>query len=120
MTACLSFGQVIMGAKAGATYISIFAGRVSDEGNDAPKLIREAVEWLKIWNYPSKIIVGSIRAVMNIQEAALAGAHIITVPPQFMEKLVDHKYSRETVRVFNEDAQRALAKMTQRPALARA
>lgn len=111
LTACLSFGQVMLGAKAGATYISIFAGRVADEGHDAPGLIRQAVQWLREWGYPSRIIVGSIREVINIQEAALAGAHVITVPPQFMDKLADHKYSRDTVRGFNQDAERALAKM---------
>jgi len=110
MTACLSFGQVVLGAKAGATYISIFAGRVADEGHDAPRLIRQAVEWLRSWGYRSRVIVGSIREVINIQEAALAGAYIITVPPQFMEKLIDHQYSRATVRQFNQDAQKALAK----------
>lgn len=111
MTACLSFGQVVLGAKAGATYISIFAGRVADEGHDATKLIRESAEWLAGWEYPSKIIAGSIREVINIQDAALAGAHVITVPPQFMGKLVDHHYSRATVQQFNADAQKALAKI---------
>jgi len=111
LTACLSFGQVMLGAKAGATYISIFAGRVSDEGHDAPRLIREAVDWLRDWEYQSRIIVGSIREVMNIQEAALAGAHVITVPPQFMDKLADHRYTRETVHQFVSDAEHALAKM---------
>ena len=111
MTACLSFGQVVLGAKTGATYISIFAGRVADEGHDAPKLIRQAVDWLREWSYTSKIIVGSVREIGNIQDAALAGAHVITVPPQFMNKLIDHRYTRETVRQFNEDAASALAKM---------
>jgi transaldolase len=113
LTACLSFGQVILGAKAGAAYISIFAGRVADEGHDAPRLIRQAVDWLQDWEYPSRIIVGSIREVISIQEAALAGAHIITVPPQFMDRLVDHRYTRETVRQFNSDAQEALARMSE-------
>ena len=111
MTACLSFGQVALGAKAGATYISIFAGRVADEGCDAPKLIRQAVAWLSDWRYASKIIVGSIRSVIDVQEAALAQTHVVTVPPQFMDKLVDHHYSRATVAQFNQDARIALARM---------
>ncbi|KPK21354.1 MAG: hypothetical protein AMJ76_02800 [Dehalococcoidia bacterium SM23_28_1] len=111
MTVCLSFGQVVLGAKAGATYISIFAGRVADEGHDAAKLIRESAEWLAGWEYHSKIIAGSIREVINIQEIALAGAHVITVPPQFMGKLIDHHYSRATVQQFNQDARKALARM---------
>jgi transaldolase len=119
MTACLSFGQVALGAKAGANYISIFTGRVADEGNDAPRLVRQVVEWLKVWAYPSKIIVGSIREVCNIQEAALAGAHVITVPPQFLEKFIDHQYSRATVGQFNGDARKAMAKMEEIRAKAR-
>lgn len=111
MTACMSFGQVVLGAKAGATYISIFGGRVADEGHDAPALIGRAVEWLRHWGYAAEIIVGSIREAMNIQEAALAGAHIITTPPQFLDKLIDHKYTRYTVKEFNTDAQKAIARM---------
>lgn len=110
MTACLSLGQVMLGAKVGATYISIFAGRVADEGHDAPRLIAQGVEWLKRWGYSSRLIVGSIRGVIDIQEAALAGAHVITIPPQFLEKMADHKYTRETVRGFIADARAALAK----------
>jgi transaldolase len=110
VTACLSLGQVVLAAKAGATYISIFAGRVSDEGHDAPKLIRESVGWLRSWGYSSRIIVGSIREAINVQDAVLAGAHIVTVPPQFLDKWVDHHYTRATVRGFNEDAKKALAR----------
>lgn len=108
VTACLSFGQVALAAKAGATYASIFAGRVSDEGHDAARLIRESAAWLAQWNYSTRIIVGSIREVVNVQDAAIAGAHIITVPPQFLAKWVDHYYSRATVRQFNEDGRKAL------------
>ena len=111
MTAVMSFGQLALGAKAGATYISIFAGRVSDEGHDSTLLIRQSADWLKEWGYTSKIIVGSIREAINIQDAALAGAHVITVPPQFLQKWVDHQNTRATVRTFNEDAKTSLAKL---------
>ena len=110
-TVAMSLGQVILAAKAGATYISIFAGRVADEGGDAAKLIRMAVDWLEQWKYKSKIIVGSIRGTIDIQQAAVAGAHIITIPPQFLSKMADHKYTRETVRQFVADAQKALEMM---------
>jgi transaldolase len=110
-TAILSFNQAILAAKAGATYVSIFAGRVADEGNDPALLIRNVRQWLDVWDYTSKIIVGSIRTVMDIQAAALAGAHIITIPPPFLAKMVDHKYTRETVRQFNQDADKALAQI---------
>ena len=107
-TAILSFNQAVLAAKAGSTYISIFAGRVADEGNDPAVVIGNVRRWLNDWEYPAEIIVGSIRTVMDIQNAALAGAHIITIPPQFLPKMVDHKYTRETVRQFNRDAEKAL------------
>jgi transaldolase len=110
-TIALSLGQVVLAAKAGATYISIFAGRVSDEGGNAPEVIKNSVDWLERWKYKSKIIVGSIRETINIQDAALAGAHIITIPPQFLTKMADHKYTRDTVKQFISDAQKALEKM---------
>lgn len=110
-TAILSFNQAILAAKAGAQYISIFAGRVADEGNEPATVIRNVRSWLDQWNSRSRIIVGSIRTVMDIQAAALAGAHIITIPPQFLPRMLDHKYSRETVRQFNEDARKALAQI---------
>jgi transaldolase len=110
-TIAMSLGQVMMAAKAGASYISIFAGRVSDEGGNASEVIRNAVNWLERWKYKSKIIVGSIREVINIQEAAVAGAHIITIPPQFLAKMADHRYSRATVEQFVDDANKALKLM---------
>jgi transaldolase len=110
-TIAMSLGQVFLAAKAGATYISIFAGRVSDEGGNAPEVIKNAVNWLERWSYSSKIIVGSIREAINIQDAALAGAHIITIPPEFLTRMADHKYSRATVAQFVGDAKKALEMM---------
>ncbi len=110
-TVAMSLGQVILAAKAGATYISIFAGRVADEGGNAPEVIKTSVDWLERWKFNSKIIVGSIRSVGDVLSAAVAGAHIITIPPQFLGKMVDHKYSRDTVKQFIDDAQKALEMM---------
>lgn len=107
-TAVLSFNQAILAVKSGATYVSIFIGRIADEGNDPALVIRNVRAWLNQWNYQSKVIVGSIRAAIDVQNAALAGAHIVTIPPQFLSKMVDHKYTRETVRQFNQDAKKAL------------
>lgn len=118
-TAILSFNQALLAAKAGATYVSIFAGRVADEGNDPAVTIRNIRHWLDDWELSSYIIVGSIRTVMDIQNAALAGAHIITIPPQFLSKMVDHKYTRETVRQFVQDAEKTMTQMAKAKATAR-
>lgn len=111
-TVAMSLGQVILAAKAGATYISIFAGRVGDEGGDVSQVIRNSVDWLERWEYNNKIIIGSIRSVADILQAAVAGAHIITIPPQFLTRMADHKYTRATVEQFVGDAQKALEMMT--------
>ncbi|MDP6142315.1 MAG: transaldolase family protein [Dehalococcoidales bacterium] len=106
-TATLSLGQVILAAKAGATYISIFFGRVADEGGNATEVIINSVKWIERWGYKSKIIVGSIRSTGDILSSAMTGAHALTIPPQLLSKMVDHKYTRETVKQFVNDAQKA-------------
>ena len=111
VTAMLSFGQMMLAAKAGATYISLFGGRVADEGQPMGDVIRMTRRWLDDWGFKSKIIVGSVREVMNIQEAAAAGAHVVTIPPQFLARLADHKYTRFTVGEFVRDGQKALAEL---------
>ena len=79
-------------------------------------MIRQSVVWVERWRdrYHGKILVGSIRSTIDIQNAAVAGAHIMTIPPQFLPKMVDHQYSRATVRQFVTDAQKALAEMEKR------
>ena len=110
-TVAMSIGQVFIAAKSGATYISIFAGRVTDEGGDASGIISNSVGWLERWDYKSQIIVGSIRSVGDVIQAALAGAHIITIPPQFISKMVDHQNTRATVVQFLNDAQKVEAEI---------
>jgi transaldolase len=117
-TAVLSFNQALLAAKAGATYVSIFAGRIADEGNDPGLTIRNVRQWIDSWEYSAKIIVGSVRSVIDVQIAALAGAHIVTIPPQFLPKMVDHKYTRETVAQFNRDAEKALREIADARAIA--
>ncbi len=110
-TAAMSLGQVILAAKAGATYISLFYGRIADEGGDAAAVVHDSVSWLERWGLRSEIIVGSIRSVGDILGAVKAGAHVVTIPPQFLGKMADHKYTRETVRQFIADAEKSLALM---------
>lgn len=109
-TACLSFGQFMLAAKAGATYISLFVGRITDEGNDGPAVIRRCGQWLERWDMKSKIIVGSIRTAGDAQQASEAGAHVVTIPPGILDRMIDHKYTRATVAQFIGDAQKAVQK----------
>jgi len=61
------------------------------------QLISALQQWLRRWESQARVLVGSIRSVMDVQRAAEAGADIITIPPAMLPKMVDHKYSRETV-----------------------
>jgi transaldolase len=115
-TAIPSFNQAMLAAKAGATYVSIFAGRIADEGGDSALVIRNVRHWLDEWGCRAEIIVGSMRGPVDIQNSALAGAHVVTIPPQFLPKMIDHKYTRDTVRQFNRDAEKALAQFAELPA----
>ncbi len=110
-TAILSFNQAMLAAKAGAAYVSVFAGRVADEGGDPSALLADVRKWLRQWELPARVLAGSIRSVMDVQRAAQAGAEVVTVPPALLPKMLDHRYSRDTVRQFNEDAARAVAAM---------
>lgn len=106
-TAILSFGQAILAAKAGATYVSIFAGRIADEGNDPAVTIEAVRRWLDLWKNQAKIIVGSIRGAFDVQRAAMAGAHVVTVPPALLAKFAHHHYSQATAAEFLENARRS-------------
>jgi transaldolase len=103
-TACMSFNQAILAAKANASYISLLVGRMNDEGADGFDVISSVRKWMDDWGYESKIIAASIRGNVDVQKASLAGAHCLTIPPSIMIKMIDHHYTRETVRQFNQAA----------------
>lgn len=102
-TALMSLSQVILAAKAGARYVSLFAGRVDDEGGDYHRMISDCVDFLDNEDTKTELIVGSIRTVGNALDAVRAGAHIVTIPPNILERMMMHRFSLETVRQFEED-----------------
>ena len=102
-TAMMSAQQCFLAAMAGATYVSIFGGRVNNMGYDARTEITRLRDLLDDFELPSKIIVGSTREVVNIIEWLEAGAHIVTVIPKFIDGMIVHPYSKETVQMFLKD-----------------
>lgn len=102
-TCCMSYNQAIMAALAGANFVSLFYGRIRDTGYDAASVVKQVRDTLREWNYPSEVIVGSIRHICDINEAAQAGADIITVPPKFFEQMVAHPKTDEAVSQFLND-----------------
>jgi transaldolase len=105
-TALMSLSQVILATKCGARYVSLFAGRVDDEGGDYFSMIADCVDFLNGEDTKTELIVGSIRTVGNVLDAVRAGAHIVTIPPAILEKMLLHRFSLETVKQFEEDHRR--------------
>ncbi|MFA5844048.1 MAG: transaldolase family protein [Coriobacteriia bacterium] len=104
VTAMMSAQQCFLAALAGATYVSIFGGRVANMGYDPREEIRKLRDLIDDFELDSRIIVGSTREVLNIIEWLHAGAHIVTVVPSLVEGMIVHPYSKETVQMFLRDA----------------
>ena len=99
-TCGMSFNQAMMALNAGARYISLFWGRIRDTGYDASVVVSDVRGAMDQAGSNSEIIVGSIRHLMDVNEAILAGAHIVTVPPPFLVKMCQHPKTDEAVNQF--------------------
>ena len=107
VTAMMSAQQCFLAALAGATYVSIFGGRVNNMGYNACEEIKKLRQTLDQFGLGSQIIVGSTREVLNVIEWLNAGAHIVTVVPKLLEGMLIHPYTKETVQMFLRDAAKA-------------
>jgi transaldolase len=100
VTACMSVGQAILAAKAGADYASLFYSRIGDMGYDPTKVVADTVRIFELSKVKTKIIVGSIRHLMQVIDAGLAGAHVLTVPPEFLHLMAKNPKTDETIKEF--------------------
>ncbi len=90
VTLCFSPMQALVAAKAGATYISPFVGRLDDAGHDGMQLVEQILTIYRNYGFQTEVIVASVRTVRHVVRAALMGAHIATVPFSVLEKLFKH------------------------------
>lgn len=90
VTLCFSPNQALLAAKAGATYISPFIGRLDDASENGMDLIRQIVTIYRNYNYPTEVLVASIRHPMHVVEAAMIGAHVCTIPFKVIDQLIKH------------------------------
>ena len=102
-TLIFSVAQGLMAAKAGATYISPFIGRIDDMGEDGIRLIYDLKTVLDNYGLESEIIAASIRTNKHLEEAAIAGAHIATIPGTLFEKLWTHPLTTQGIESFKKD-----------------
>jgi len=101
VTAIMATNQAVIAALAGATYTSIFFARIGDMGYDATRVIKDTATLFKEGNLKAKIISGSIRHLMDINRSFEAGAHIVTVPFQFLKQMFRNPRTTETISEFN-------------------
>ena len=130
-TACMSVTQAVMAARAGAKYVSLFWGRIRDGGldSDMPKerdaafakkaldkndfdpfwVVKSTRQILDQDKINSEIIAGSMRGAVDVRDAGLAGAHIVTVPPKFFPDMISHFKTDQVVGQFLSDFEKWLS-----------
>ncbi len=103
VTLCFSSTQAILAAKAGATYVSPFIGRLDDSNIDGIELIREIKTIYTNYNFTTKILSASVRTKNHITQSAIAGADIATIPPNLFYDLANHHLTDKGLETFNAD-----------------
>jgi transaldolase len=106
MTLCFSLNQALLGALAGATYVSPFVGRLDDIGHDGMQLVKDIVEVYNHYNLKTQVIAASIRHPLHCVAAAKAGAHIATIPYNVLMQMINHPLTDVGVSRFLADWRR--------------
>jgi len=103
VTLCFGANQALLAAKAGATFISPFIGRIDDTGQDGMELISEIRQIYDNYEFQTEILAASIRTVNHVKQAALIGADVATVPPATLKALVKHPLTDKGLELFLAD-----------------
>lgn len=103
VTLIFSANQALLAARAGATYVSPFLGRLDDISTNGMDLIRTVAEIFDIHGIETEIIAASVRHPMHVTDAALAGAHIATVPAKLIDQMLNHPLTTQGIEKFKKD-----------------
>lgn len=103
VTLIFSAQQALLAAKAGASYVSPFAGRLDDIGNDGLQVVGDIAEIFSIYDIQTEIIAASIRNPMHVLYAAKAGAHISTIPYKVLMQMLNHPLTDKGIEAFLKD-----------------
>lgn len=106
VTLVFSVNQALLAARAGASFVSPFIGRLDDVGHWGTDIIRDIVKAFDIYSYECEIIAASIRNPMHVTESALAGAHICTIPFDVIKKMISHPLTDIGIEKFFKDWQK--------------
>jgi transaldolase len=103
VTLIFSSNQALLAAKAGASYVSPFIGRLDDAGQEGMDVIREIVQIFENYDYQSEVLVASVRHPIHVIEAGKIGAHIVTLPPDILGKMLTHPLTDKGLSLFLSD-----------------
>jgi len=103
VTLIFSANQALLAAKAGATYVSPFIGRLDDNGQDGIHLLEEIMEMFQNYEFPTEVISASIRNPIHVKDTALLGVHIATIPYKIILQLAKHPLTDVGIRNFMSD-----------------
>ena len=103
VTLCFTAGQALLAAKAGATFISPFVGRLDDIGQDGMGLIEEICTIYDQYNMATEVLVASVRSTQNVVDAAVLGADVVTLPPKILSALYTHPLTDKGLAAFISD-----------------
>lgn len=103
VTLIFSANQAILAAKAGAAYVSPFIGRLDDAGQEGMTVIREIVQIFKNYQFDTSVLVASIRHPLHVIEAGKIGAHVVTLPPDILGKMLTHPLTDNGLTTFLRD-----------------
>lgn len=102
VTLVFSANQALIAAKAGAAYVSPFVGRLDDVSEDGMQLVYDIMEIFSNYEFETEVIVASVRNPVHVIEAAKAGAHVATIPPNVLEQLWGHPLTEKGIKTFKE------------------
>ena len=103
MTLIFSAAQALLAAKAGAAYVSPFLGRLDDVGQDGMELVNQILTIFENYGFTTQIIAASVRSPLHVLDAAMAGAHIATVPHKILTQLISHPLTDKGIAAFLKD-----------------
>ncbi len=103
MTLCFSATQALLAAKAGATFISPFAGRIDDMAEDGMEVVAEIRKIYDNYGFKTQILASSMRTVNHVKQAALIGADVATIPPATLRALIKHPLTDKGLKAFLAD-----------------
>jgi len=103
VTLCFSVTQALMAAKAGATFVSPFIGRLDDIAHNGSSLIKDIADIFAIQQIETLILAASIRTPFHVMQAAKDGAEVVTIPPQVLQQMIHHPLTDKGLDIFEKD-----------------